>query len=418
MKKAVIILPTYNERENVEKLINFLEESIFPPIKNYEMAILVADDTSPDGTPDVVKKLMRKWENVELLSGEKNGLGAAYIRGMSYAIEKMNADVIFEMDADGQHDPTKVNEFLKKIDEGYDFVIGTRYSDGGSIPQNWPLKRKAFSIFGNLLIRTILMRFSIHDWTGGYRAIKKEVFLKEKDKLISFKGYTFQVSFLHKAVQDGFKVAEVPFHFTDRTLGRSKIAPTEYITDLLKYVLIARFLELKRFVQFLIVGGTGFVAQLLMQELSVLTGLAFLFATFLHPNPIFSGYRDISSLGNAIAVAIGAESAIISNFMINNFWTFNDTRKLKEKSPFIVRLLKFNVLSLLSIVIQVTSVSIALHFLGTHIFLLTYRIPVRIAILFPTIILIVIPLNYLIYNKIIWKTQYLKNKKINNTHEQ
>lgn len=382
---VVIILPTYNEKENIEKVIPSLEEEIFPQIKNHEMNILVADDNSPDGTADEVRNLMKKYKNLDVNIGEKRGLGAAYVRGMTYAIEKMGADIMFEMDADGQHDPKKIPEFLKKIDEGYDMVIGTRYSDGGSIPPNWPPQRKAFSILGNIIVRVILMRFSLHDWTGGYRALKKEVFLKEKEELSSFKGYTFQVSFLHKAVRDSFKIAEVPFHFTDRTLGNSKIAPMEYIVDLLKYVITAKIKEMERFVKFLVVGGTGFIVQMLSQELAVLIGL-------LH----------------SVSVGIGAESAIVSNFMFNNFWTFGDTRHVKEKSHFLIRLLKFNTTSIAAILLQVGAVWIAEKAFGNDLRLMSFVFPTRIAVLFPTIIFLVIPLNYIIYNKIIWKTQYLK----------
>lgn len=392
---VVIILPTFNERENVVKLIPYLEKEIFPKILDHKMSILVADDNSPDGTGEAVKKLMQKWKNVHISSGPKHGLGAAYVRGMTYAIEKMNADVMFEMDADGQHDPKKITEFLKKIDEGYDMVVGTRYSNGGSIPPNWPMQRKAFSVFGNLLIRSILGRFSIHDWTGGYRAIKKEVFLKEKNELTEFRGYTFQVSFLHKAVRDGFKIVEVPFHFTDRTLGNSKIAPAEYIVNVIKFVIAARFTELQRFIKFLIAGGTGFIVQLSTQEFFARLILASL---------------ETESLRDGFSAAFGAEAAIISNFMFNNFWTFSDTGKIKQSSNFIVKFLKFNIASLASIFIQFASVYIFVHLLGENLYVFGYIIKTRIAVLFPTIILFIIPLNYLIYNKIIWKTQFLKHK--------
>jgi dolichol-phosphate mannosyltransferase len=306
MRKAVVIIPTYNEKDNIEKLVPLLEEKIFPKITSYEMAILVADDNSPDGTGSLVKTLMKRWKNIDLVSGEKVGLGAAYIRGMTHAVEKMRADVLFEFDADGQHDPWKIPQFLQKIDEGYDMVIGTRYSNGGSIPPNWPLVRKAYSILGNLLVRTVLGRFSIHDWTGGYRALRKEVFLKERNKLTEFRGYTFQVSFLHKAIQDGFSVAEVPFNFTDRKLGHSKIAPREYIVNLLKYIITARAYEVlhSSFPKFLIVGGFGFIINATLYEILVRT----------------------TDFPLALSNILAAQFAIFSNFNFNNLWTFKAQR--------------------------------------------------------------------------------------------
>ena len=148
--KIVVIPATYNEKGNIERLITILEEEVFPKIKNHEMYILVADDNSPDGTGNEVRKLMKKWKNIGISSGERNGLGAAYIRGMNYAVEKLDADLMFEIDADLQHDPHKIPEFIKKIEEGCDMVVGNRYSDGGSIPENWPLARKIFSVVANI----------------------------------------------------------------------------------------------------------------------------------------------------------------------------------------------------------------------------------------------------------------------------
>lgn len=386
--KAIIILPTYNEKDNIEKIVTTLEEEVFPQIKKWEVGILVADDTSPDGTADIVKRLMKKYKTLHLLIGPKQGLGAAYIRAMDYAIKELGADVVFEMDADGQHEPQKIPHFLQKIDEGYDMVIGSRYSGGGSIPQTWGLKRRIYSTGANLLVKIVLGRWNIHDWTGGYRAIKKEIFLKEHKELTATLGYTFQISFLHKAVRDGFKVAEVPFLFLDRTKGDSKIAPKEYMYNVLKYIFTARFKELERFLKFLIVGGTGFLVQIIAQEGSVALGIT-----------------------HAIAVANGAEGAILSNFFINNFWTFKDTRHLKQTSNFVVRLIKFNIASLASILVQVIAVWLGEKILTPKINLFSHPLPTRIIILFPTIIFIVIPMNYIIYNKLIWKTQHLKQKK-------
>lgn len=410
--KIVVIPATYNEKGNIERLITILEEEVFPKIKNHEMHILVADDNSPDGTGNEVRKLMKKWKNISISSGERNGLGAAYIRGMNYAVEKLDADLMFEIDADLQHDPHKIPEFIKKIEEGCDMVVGNRYSDGGSIPENWPLARKIFSVVANIFVRTVFTKFSIHDWTGGYRALKKEVFLKEKPKLNNYRGYIFQISFLHKAVRDGFRIGEVPFHFSDRTLGNSKIAPLGYVTDVVKYVAFSRIKELKRFIKFLIVGATGFIIQILTQEIVVRSGLALVLAKAVSPF-LFSltNHYGIIPLRDSIGGGFGAEAAIISNFMFNNFWTFNDTRKLKEKTPFLKRILKFNLTSILSIFVQAGSIWFFVRLLGETLTIIGYSIPTRIVVVVPTIILLVIPLNYIIYNKIIWKTQYLKNGK-------
>lgn len=384
--KAVVVIPTYNEKENIAKIVPLLENDVFPKIKNHDMAILVADDNSPDGTADEVKILQKKYKNIDISQGPKNGLGAAYVRGMSYAIDKMDADILFEMDADGQHDATRIPAFLEKIDAGNDMVIGTRYSQGGSIPKNWPPQRKAFSIVANLLVRTIFMKFSIHDWTGGYRALKKEVFLKEKKELENFNGYIFQISFLHKVLRDGFKVAEVPFHFSDRTMGSSKIAPLGYIFDVLSFVILTRIKELGRFIKFLFVGGTGFLVQIASQEGSVALSAS-------HP----------------IAVGIGAEAAILSNFLLNHFWTFGDTNKIKESDNFFLKLIKFNITSLAAIFIQIAAVWLGERVFGVNMHIASLTLPTRIIILIPTIVLLVIPLNYFIYNKLIWKTQYLKD---------
>ena len=376
--KVVIILPTYNERGNIDKIIPILEEEISPKIKKHEIAILVADDNSPDCTSDAVRTLQKKYKNLELSTGEKKGLGAAYIRGMTYAIEKMGADIVFEMDADLQHDPEKIPDFLAKIDEGYDMVIGTRYSEGGSIPAAWPAHRKIFSIFGNLLIRTIMMRFWLHDWTGGFRALKKEVFLKEKDELTEFKGYTFQVSFLHKAVRDGFKIAEVPFHFGERNIGDSKIAPMSYIANVLKYVITARIKEiiLGKFGKFLAVGGLGFVINAVVLRVLV---EGFNFA----PVP---------------ANLIGAACAIFSNFNLNNLWTFGE-RKANTIISYFSKLIQFYATSAFGVVfIQTGTIFLGGTFIGRQYYFIYFLVGTGILLTW----------NFTMYSVVIWRKKKVK----------
>lgn len=387
--KVFVIPATYNEKGNIEQLITIMEDEVFPLIKNHKMHILVADDNSPDGTGEIVKSLMKKYKNLDLNSGEKKGLGASYLRAMSHAIENLGADIVLSIDADLQHDPKSIPDFLVKIDEGYDVVTGTRYSRGGSMPKNWPLYRKILSVGANSMARFISGRFHLHDWTGGYRAYRKDVFLTERYKLKSFSGYTFQAAALYKSCLDGFKIAEVPIHFRSRKVGDSKIAPVEYIYDFFRYIIFERIIELQRFLKFLFVGGTGFLVQLIFQEFSVWLGAS-----------------------GPVSAALGAESAIISNFLLNNFWTFSDTKEIKTRGNSLSRLMKFNFTSFGAIIIQFLAVLIAENILGMYINIFTYAIPTRIFILFPTIILLVIPLNYFIYNKIIWKTTLLKKNKL------
>src|SRR3989338_11016634 len=371
--KVVIITPTYNEKGNVDKLIPILENEIFPKIKNHDMNILVADDNSPDGTADEVRKLMQKWKNVDINSGEKHGLGAAYIRAMTYAVDKMGADVMFEMDADLQHDPEKIPQFLQKIDEGCDMVIGNRYSDGGSIPKNWPLLRKLFSIVANLFVRTVFMKFGIHDWTGGFRALKKEVFLKEKEELTNYKGYIFQISFLHKAIRDGFKIGEVPFHFSDRDLGKSKIAPLGYIIEVFKFVILTRTKEILmgKFGKFLVVGGTGFVINAVVLRVLV---------------EIFKWDAPPANL-------VGAALAIFSNYNLNNLWTFGEN-KAKDISSYFLKMLQFYATSSFGVIfIQTGTIFLGQQFIGKEYYFIYFLIVTFLLLIW----------NFTVYNKIIWR---------------
>ena len=156
MNKVVVIIPTYNEKENIGRMIDVLEEDIFPKIKNNQMEILVVDDKSPDGTAEIVREKMKKFKNIILDLGNKQGLGAAYKRGMKYAMEKMKADAVIEFDADFQHDPKYIIDLVQKFDEGYDYVIGSRFVKGGSYPKQWDFYRKFLTKYGGLFSRIVL----------------------------------------------------------------------------------------------------------------------------------------------------------------------------------------------------------------------------------------------------------------------
>ncbi|MBN2367914.1 glycosyltransferase, partial [Candidatus Woesearchaeota archaeon] len=168
--KAVVILPTYNERKNIRIIIPKIQKQ-FSKIKRYDMHILVVDDNSPDGTAEEIRKMQKKSRKLHLLSGSKKGLGVAYQRGFSYALEKLKADVVFEMDSDLSHPPELIPEFIREIDAGNDVVIGSRYIKGGDTP-DWNFLRRAISKGGNFFSRVVAGMHKIKDCTSGYRSIK------------------------------------------------------------------------------------------------------------------------------------------------------------------------------------------------------------------------------------------------------
>lgn len=372
--KIFIIPATYNEKGNIEKLIDIIENEVFPNIKNHDMQILVADDNSPDGTGEIVKELMKKYKNLDLNSGEKKGLGAAYIRAMSYAIEEKGADMVISIDADLQFDPHMIPIFIEKMEKGFDIVTGTRYTEGGSMPENWPFKRKLFSVCGNLFVRFITGRFYLHDWTGGFRAYKKDVFLKEREKLRPYSGYTFQVAALYKATLDKYKIGEVPTHFYDRKLGNSKIAPLEYIVNLLRYVITERIRELLSgsFGKFLVVGGLGFVINL----------------------SLYWFLAKHANFNLVIANTIGAEIAIFSNYNLNNLWTFSHHR-ITHPVKYLIRMALFFITSNIGVFIwQNGTIFVGDHLFGRSLYLIYW--------LFGTGLLLI--WNFTIYSRFIWKS--------------
>jgi dolichol-phosphate mannosyltransferase len=347
------------------------------------MELLVVDDESPDGTAGVVRRFMKKWKSIKLLSGTKNGLGAAYVKGMNYAMNEMKADAVMEIDSDFQHDPRDIPRLIAAMDEGADYVIGSRYIEGGSIPREWGWHRKLISRLGGLFAQIVFWRFDVHDMTSGFKLTKSEFLKKvDLDNLYS-KYYAYKLHILHDVLMEGAKVVEVPIVFYERVEGSSKITRKDLL-DSFYVVLRLRLIKNKRFVKFMIVGGTGFIIQYIVLYSSIVAGIE-----------------------QHIGAAMSAEAAILSNFTFNNTWTFKDTKHLKERGSILRRLIKFNTASLGAIGIQSLSIYIFVALLGEKISIFGYLLHTSLIVLMPTIILLVIPLNYFIYNKIIWKTQHL-----------
>jgi dolichol-phosphate mannosyltransferase len=370
--KIVIILPTYNEKENIITVLEKLSRSC-ARIKGHTVSFLVVDDTSPDGTQDAVRKFQRTDKRVHLISGRKEGLGKALLRGMVYAVDTMRADIIVQLDADLSHDPAVVPEFIRMIDAGADFVVGSRYIPGGSIPANWGVHRKIFSIFGNAIVRYGLGYPKVHDWTGGFRAYGRKYVIANRHDMQKFGGYVFQIAFLHKSIESGANVREVPIHFTDRMYGRSKIAPSEYIRNVFEYVIgqRLRLMQSGAFGKFLVVGGIGFVINAVVLVL-------------LH---------DVAGLSASISNLIGAACAIFSNYNLNNRWTFNEQR-ISGIGPYISKMLQFYLTSAFGvIVIQTGTIAVGVRVFGDTLYFWYF--------LFGTGLLLF--WNYLMYSRVIWK---------------
>ncbi len=214
-EKSLIIIPTYNELENISRLL--------PELLNmYEnLDILIVDDNSPDGTGKYIEEMVQKNDRVKLIKREKKqGLGTAYIAGFKYALQH-NYDYIFEMDADFSHDPKEIKNFLEAI-KTFDLVLGSRYVRGVNVI-NWPMRRLLLSYFANKYTRFIT-GMKIQDATGGFKCFRKKVLESINLDQIKSNGYAFQIEMTFKAWKKGFKVGEIPIIFFDRVKGSSKMS--------------------------------------------------------------------------------------------------------------------------------------------------------------------------------------------------
>lgn len=238
--KTVVVIPTYNENENIKKLIPQILDLTIDESR-FEFELLIVDDKSPDGTGKTVKNFQKNHPNIQLIEGNKEGLGAAYQRGFAYAIEELNADIIFQMDGDLSHDPKKIPVMLEKIAAGYDFVIGSRHTKGGSLDPSWPLHRILNTKVANLVAKTLLSLWHIADVTSGYRAIRTDLLKKfdYKSVLNDSHGYVIMVNLIYNAYKNGAKFYEIPIHFRDREYGKSKIRFYD-VYEFLKFCLVTQ----------------------------------------------------------------------------------------------------------------------------------------------------------------------------------
>lgn len=392
MPTAVVVIPTYNEADNIGRMIEYLTSKTFPPIKNYQMHILVVDGNSPDGTGKIVQKYATKHKNVHLLTEtSKDGIGAAYLKGFQYAIDKLKADFIFEFDSDFQHPPETIPLMLTKAEEGYDYIIGSRKIKGGSNPAGWGFKRLFFSEVGGFTARLIMFFpfknfWRVTDPTTGLKLTRVKGFIDQMNltnysRLYSRSfGYKLQLLFETLAMKARF--CEIPLNFQVRNAGESKIE-AQTAKDIFRVAILLRWHDpfIQKFLKFGIVGGTGFLINFF--------GLKFLNQTFSHL-PLQIGVI------NFIANAISAEIAIISNFIFNNLWTFK-AEQITGVGDYLAKFITFNLSSIVGgILVPSLIVGLGSQVLGDH-----YRQLLLVVAIFG----FTIPYNWFVYNKFIWKTK-------------
>lgn len=215
MEKTLVVTPTYNEADNIEKFIG----QVLAQGPSIEM--LIVDDSSPDGTAAIVERMMEREKRIHILKRPgKMGLGTAYVDGFRYAI-KEGYDFIFEMDADFSHNPEEVPRFLEKAKE-FDLVIGSRYTNGVRVV-NWPIRRLLLSYAANVYTR-VITGMPIKDATGGFKCFRRKVLESIDLDRVHSNGYAFQIEMNFKAYSKGFRLTEHPIIFVDRASGLSKMS--------------------------------------------------------------------------------------------------------------------------------------------------------------------------------------------------
>jgi len=383
---AVIVIATYNEAGSIQEMIDTLFGKIIPKISNWDCKVLIVDDTSPDKTYEIVQKNQKKYQDLHLvINPEKLGMGNAIVKGFHHAMDILHADVVCEFDADFQHPPSDIPKLLAEVNNGYDFVIGSRKIKGGSVPSSWGLKRKFFTYVGGFSSRFVMFFpfkafFQITDPTTGLRASRVKGFVDQidLDHLYSLK-FGYKIELLFRMLQLKAKVKEIPLKFGLREKGESKIAK-DTAKDILFVSIKCRWYDefTQKFIKFALVGGFGFIVNIVGGRI---------FKNILGP------FILSVSLVNGIANALAAQLSIISNFIWNNLWTFSK-EKITGTNNIIPKFLAFNASSAITgIAIPSLVISLLTTLFGDH--FLLYQV---IAIFALTI-----PLNWIVYNKIIWK---------------
>lgn len=370
LQKVVIVMPVWNEAENIKKMVKQLLEVEFPTI-NADMHLLVVDNHSQDKTEEIVKDASKKFRNVSIIQQQNSGLGWAYVSGFKYAINNLKADAVLEMDGDFQHPTRFVKPMVEAYLNGAEYCIGSRYVKGGSIPKEWAASRKAISFFGNLFIRLVLLKPSIHDLTTGFRLSKVKGVLDQidLDNLMELNRFAYKVDLLYQCLKNSKKTVEVPLEFAPRTMEKSKFNPKEMISTF-KVAIILGIKDKIKFIKFGIVGATGFIVNYVALR-------------------ILRNY----GLTETLSWVLSTEIAIINNYVFNNAWTFKD-QEIKGLKQTIFKFLQFNLTSAGALLIQSIAGPIGVKLVGVQ-----YDALVLAFI----VLFLVLPYNFTMYNLVIWR---------------
>ncbi len=343
MQHILIVIPTYNEAENIQPLVSAIE-TVFDWQTAIRADILFVDDCSPDGTADVIQSLKTKLR-IRLLSGRRAGLGNAYIRGLSRGLRRGTYDAFVMMDADLSHDPADIPRLLTAIDHGADYVIGSRYAIGGTVAAGYSPRRQFQSRAANWLARTLIdVPAPPHDLTAGFKAIRASALRTVPLQAIQASGYVFQVSLLYEFMKRGYQVREVSTVFHSRRRGVSKLG----WHDILEFVIATYRLNpsarLQRMIRFGIVGASGTIVNLLIL-------LALVHLAGWQPQ-----YAYIAAL----------EGSIISNFILNHLVTFRYSQTGGRWHGFARKLAIYNGVALIGAAIAWGAFSICTRAFGVH----------------------------------------------------
>ena len=368
------VIPTYNEASDIVPLLRRLTELY----RDADTAFLIVDDESPDGTARLVREFAASDDRVRLLEGPRRGFGQAYVRGMVYALDTLGAGVVVQMDADFSHDPADAGRLLARLvggrladggpgarpdpagcrqglsprgvggacprgvsageRGGADVAIGSRYVAGGSIDPRWHVGRRLLSRWGNRFARWIAGMRGVRDCTAGFKAIRADALRAAKVEDVRARGHTFQVVLLHRLIHAGARVVEEPIHFRDREHGQTKLGAGS-ILEFFYSIWWLRLMSHRTLVKY---GLTGLVGALInLGSFQVLIELG---------------------LHKFLASPIATELSIVSNFLMNNYWTFADRTMLGSKR---IRGLKYNLVALATLAVSYATF-VALSILFPH----------------------------------------------------